>query len=96
MLRILTIVTVILGLASAVILIAMFGALHDISQDYASAATWSREGLAMPEWVPEWVACELEWQVVEIGWWVLAAFHVAFFANLLARRRGSRRLDGLE
>ncbi len=94
--RTLTIITVNLGIASAVLLLAMFGALHDISEDYASAETWTREGMPVPDWVPEWVACELEWNVVEIGWWVLAAFHIMFFVSIIVRRAGNRRLNGLE
>ncbi len=96
MIRALTAVTVILGIVSTIALIVMFGALHDISVDYASAETWTREGKTVPDWVPEWTACELEWNAIEVGWWLLAAFHVAFFAFLIVRHRAGRRLEGLE
>jgi hypothetical protein len=91
--RALTIVTVILGLVSLATLIAMFLALHDISQDYASAETWTREGRTVPDWVPAWASCPLEWRVVEIGWWLLLLFHLVFFVSMIVRAQAGKPVD---
>ena len=63
-------VVVVSGLISFGTLIACFLAGADIWHELGSPNFWRGEGFAA-----------LEWRVLGIGWWIIAAFHIAFFVT---------------
>lgn len=82
-----------LAILSLAALILSFMALHDIAKDYASPETWSREGRPVPDWIPAWTECPLEWRMVEAGLLVMLAFHALYFVRWIRRREAEPMAD---
>jgi hypothetical protein len=74
--------TTIIGVVSFICLLDYLLALHDIYVDYASRDTWLSENRPVPEWLPTWTACPLEWWSVRLGYIPMVAFHILFFVGI--------------
>ncbi|MCC6485900.1 MAG: hypothetical protein IT364_00235 [Candidatus Hydrogenedentes bacterium] len=75
--------TLCLGMISLLCLAAFFLALDDIYDDYASPALLEEYLIGPGTNLPEWTACPLEWRIVRLGFWPMAAFHVVAMLGLL-------------
>ena len=90
--KIVSAITVALGVASLVCLVGYFLALHDISQDYASPKVLRDHAGIAADILPRWTTCDLEWAVIYLGFLPMLIFHVLFFVNRFWRTK--RSLDG--
>ncbi len=77
----------IVGPFSFLSLIGIFLAGHDIYHDYASPEVWARAGQALPGWYAPFNRTPLEWNMMQVGFLVVVAFHVLLFARYLMRTR---------
>jgi hypothetical protein len=80
-------ITIVAGVLSALCLIGYYAALHDISSDYVSPKVIQENAAGSPP-LPEWTACSLEWKIVRIGFWPMAAFHAIFLVGFIRRKGG--------
>ncbi|MCC6698849.1 MAG: hypothetical protein IT365_24710 [Candidatus Hydrogenedentes bacterium] len=85
----LRVITLILGAASLFCLAAYFLALDDIFDDYASPALIQEYLTRSRVDLPDWTACPLEWRIVRLGFWPMAAFHVVALVGLLRRKQAT-------
>jgi hypothetical protein len=83
--RILTGITISLGVLSFLCLIGNFLALQDIFHDYVSQKVINGQGLVLT--LPAWTSCPGEWKVVGIGYWFILAFHVMLFFLFASKRK---------
>jgi len=81
--KLLTRITVVLGVLSLVCLVGYYLALHDIFQDYVSPKALQEQAKLAPDTLPSWITCSLEWRVVGIGFWLMLAFHIVFLASVV-------------
>ncbi len=79
---------VILGILSTLSLVGYFLALHDIWHDYASPEVWARAGQALPSWYSPYNGTPGEWGMMQAGFVIIVAFHVALFARWVKRTGG--------
>jgi len=73
------------GPLSFLSLIGFFLALHDIWWDYASPAVWARAGQPIPDWYSPYNRTPGEWGMMQVGFVVIAIFHVLLFARYVIR-----------
>jgi hypothetical protein len=86
--RILSRITLGLGVLSFLCLVGYYLALHDIFFDYVSPKVLYDHGLTPG--LPAWTLCPGEWQVVSIGLWTMVAFHVMLLVTLIAKRKQAK------
>jgi hypothetical protein len=82
--RLLTGITVVLGIISCMCLTGYYLALHDIYFDYVSPKVLLDRGLTLA--LPAWTLCPGEWRVVSVGFWAMAAFHVMLLVTFMVKR----------
>lgn len=73
----------ILGVLSFLSLVGFYLALHDIWHEYASPEVWTRAGRPLPEWMSPVPGCAPEWMMMQVGFVLIAAFHILLFVRLL-------------
>lgn len=66
-------------------LVGLFLAGHDIYHDYASPEVWARAGQPLPGWYAPFNRTPFEWGMMQVGFLVIAAFHVLLLARYLMR-----------
>ncbi len=77
-------VVMVLGFLSFLSLVGFFLALHDIWHDFASPEIWARAGQTLPSWYDPLNQCPGEWRMLQVGFLLVLAFHLALFVRLLA------------
>mgnify|MGYP001766983030 CR=1 FL=1 len=85
--RIVTTITLALGVVSFFCLVGFLLALHDIFQDYVSPKVlrdYAAFGVGI---VPGWSRCPMEWTVVDFGFLPMLVFHLVFFVSLVRQAR---------
>jgi hypothetical protein len=77
----------VLGILSFLSLVGFFLALHDIWWDYASPAVWAHAGQSLPPWYSPVNGTPDEWRMMQVGFLVIAAFHLLLFARYVSTIR---------
>jgi hypothetical protein len=80
--KLITTITVVLGVLLLVCLAGYYLALHDIFHDYVSPKVLQEQADLTSGQVPEWTACPLEWRIIAIGFWPMLIFHTIFLTSL--------------
>ncbi len=74
-----------LGFLSFMSLVAYFLALHDIWHEYASPEVWARSGQTLPDWYSPVNRCPSEWEILQVGFLIMLAFHLLLFVRRLSK-----------
>ena len=75
----------ILGVLSFLSLVGFYLALHDIWHEYASPEVWTRAGHPLPEGMSPVPGCAPEWMIMQVGFVLIATFHILLFVRFLKR-----------
>ena len=81
--HIVTRIAVGLNIISILLMIGSFLALHDISRDYLSPRALMERAQLTSGSLPIWTECTLEWDFLEVGFWVVLLFQLIFLAIFL-------------